>query len=182
MTLIGARTMQRQKGFTLLELIVVTLIIGLIIGVVNLSSGLSRQHDVQEEIERLAALIDLAAQESIFKSTEIALEFEESSYRFLTLIENEWQPIEADRILRQRQLPTGLEIELFIEGEQKEVFSIETEGSDKQNIPPRIFLLSSGEITPFEVSLKGADGDILYTLIGHINGELEIEKAEAEPS
>ncbi len=174
--------MQRQKGFTLLELIVVTLIIGLMIGVVNLSSGLNRQHNVQEEIERLAALIDLAAQESIFKSAEIALEFEESSYRFLTLIENEWQPIEADRILRQRQLPAGLEIELFIEGEKKEIFSVEVEGTDKKNIPPRIFLLSSGEITPFEFSLKASDGDTLYTLIGRINGELEIEKTEAQPS
>ncbi|MBL4852218.1 MAG: type II secretion system minor pseudopilin GspH [Gammaproteobacteria bacterium] len=174
--------MQGQKGFTLLELIVVTLIIGLMIGVINLSSGLNRQHDVQEEIERLAALIDLAAQESIFKSTEIALEFEESSYRFLTLIENEWQPIEADRILRQRQLPAGLEIELFVEGERQEIFSIETKDSEKKDIPPRIFLLSSGEITPFEVSLKGADGDTLYTLIGRINGELEIEKTEAKPS
>lgn len=174
--------MQRQKGFTLLELIVVTLIIGLMIGVVNLSSGLNRQVDVEEEIERLAALIDLAAQESVFKSAEIAVEFEESSYRFLTLVENEWLPIEADRILRERQLPAGLEIELFIEGEEKEVFRIEADDSDKKKIPPRIFLLSSGELTPFEVSLKSSDGDTLYTLTGQINGQLEIEKTEAKPS
>ncbi len=173
--------LQRQQGFTLLELIVVTLIMGLIIGVVNLSSGLNRQHDVREEIERLAALIDLAAQESIFKSAQIAVEFEENSYRFLTLVENKWQPIEADRILRERQLPAGLEIELFVEGERKEVFRIEAEGSDNEKVPPRIFLLSSGELTPFEASLKSSDGDTLYTLIGHINGQLEIEKSNARP-
>ncbi|MBL1432587.1 MAG: type II secretion system protein GspH [Gammaproteobacteria bacterium] len=174
--------MQRQKGFTLLELIVVTLIIGVIVGSVSLSSGLNRQVDVKEEIERLAALIDLAAQESVFKSTEIAVEFEENSYRFLTLVENEWQPIEADRLLRERQLPAGLEIELFIEGEEKEIFSVKTEGSDKKNIPPRIFLLSSGELTPFEISLKGVDGDTLYTLVGQINGQLAIKKIDAKAS
>lgn len=170
--------LRKQKGFTLLELIVVTLIIGLMIGVVNLSSGINRQVDVQEEIERLAALIDLAAQESVFKSAEIAVEFEENNYRFLTLVENEWQAIEADRILRERQLPAGLEMELFIEGEKKEVFDLGLGDDEDKKIPPRIFLLSSGELTPFEVSLKSTDGDTLYTLTGDINGALDIEKKE----
>jgi len=173
--------LRKQRGFTLLELIVVTLIIGLMIGVVNLSSGLNRQHDVKEEIERLAALIDLAAQESIFKSTEIAIEFEANSYRFLTLVDGEWRAIEADRILRERQLPAGLEIELFIEGEKEDVFSLGSK-EDKKNALPRIFLFSSGELTPFEISLKGGDGDKLYTLFGRINGALEIEKTKANES
>jgi len=177
----SSKALKRQRGFTLLELIVVTLIMGLMVGMINLSSGLSRQHDVQEEIERLAALIDLAAQESIFKSTEIAIEFEDSSYRFLTLVDGEWRAIEADRILRERQLPAGLEIELFIEGEKEDVFSLGAK-EDKKNTLPRIFLFSSGELTPFEISLKGDDGDKLYTLFGRINGELEIEKADANAS
>jgi len=166
--------MRHQKGFTLLELIVVTLIVGVIIGSVGLSSSLNRQVDVKEEIERLAALIDLAAQESVFKSTEIAVEFEENNYRFLTLVDNEWQTIEADRLLRERQLPASLEIELFIEGERKEIFELGLDADKK--VPPRIFLLSSGELTPFEVNLKSSEGNTLYTLTGDINGALDIEK------
>ncbi len=171
---------QRQQGFTLLELIVVTLIIGLMVGVVSLSSGLNRQHDVEEEIKRIAALVDLAAQESVFKSTEIALEFEEDRYRFLTLADNEWRSIEADKIFRERELPAGLELELFIEGEQQFEFNIEEFSLDEEEKDnhPRIFLFSSGELTPFELNLKNDDGDTLYTLTGSLTGELEIQKAE----
>ena len=173
---------QKQQGFTLLELIVVTLIIGLMLGVVTLSTGLGHQHDVEEEIERIAALINLAAEESVFKSTEISLEFEKDRYRFLTLVDNEWLPIEADRAFRERELPQGLELELFIEGAQKFVFDLPQQSRDKKPRLPRIFMFSSGELTPFELSMKNSDGDTLYTLFGRITGELEIEKTNTNAS
>ncbi len=174
---------QRQQGFTLLELIVVTLIIGLMLGVVTLSSGLNRQNDVGEEAERIAALIDIASQEAVFKSTEIALEFDETTYRFLTLVENDWAPLDADRLLRARSLPAGLEFEVFLEGESKFEFKIDEFSLDKEEKEesklPRVFLLSSGEVTPFELNLNNDDGDTLYTLSATITGEIEIEKVES---
>lgn len=172
----------RQYGFTLLELIVVVLIIGLMTGLVNLSSGLNRQHDIEEEVERIAALITLASEESIFKSTELALEFDTTSYRFLALSDDQWQALEGDRLLRERQLPAGLEIELYIEGERERLFTLATAKEKEKERKPRIYIFSSGELTPFELTLQHADGDKLYTLTGIANGQLEIHRAKRNAS
>ncbi len=162
-----------HAGFTLLELLAVILIIGIIVSFASLSIGQNTSRVVQDEAERLHGLIRLAGEEAVLQGRELALEFDHDRYRFLELSKADWQLVEEDNMLRERPLPEAIELELWLEG-------IETSFEDKESLP-RIFILSSGELTPFVLTLKTDEGEE-YSLQGLINGKLVLTRADDENS
>ena len=74
-------------------------------------------------------------------------------------------------MLRKRPLPEVVEIELTLE-------DVEASFEDKKNLP-RIFILSSGELSPFTLVLKIDEGEE-YSLQGEFNGNLILKRAEAD--
>jgi general secretion pathway protein H len=156
---------QRQVGFTLLELLAVIVIIGIVISFASLSIGQNSSRIAQEEAQRLQALIKLSSDEAVLQGREFSLEFDRQRYRFLELLEGDWLPVKEDPLLRERALPEALEVQLSLEG-------VDTNFEDKTNLP-RIFILSSGEITAFEMRLKTLEGEE-YTLQGQMNGKLSL--------
>lgn len=158
-----------QAGFTLLELLAVILIIGIIISLASFSIGQNASRIVQDEAERLHGLIRLAGEEAVLQGRELVLEFDYDRYRFLEQGKEGWLPVEGDKMLRERALPEAVELELLLEGG-------ETSFEDKENLP-RIFILSSGELTPFDITLKADEGEE-YLLQGLINGKLVLTRTE----
>lgn len=158
-----------ERGFTLLELLAVIVIIGIIISMATLSIGQNNSRIVQDEVERLHGLIQLAGEEAVLQGRELALEFDRQKYQFLELGSDGWQSVAEDPMLRERPLPEAVELTLMLEG-------IETSFDDKKNLP-RIFILSSGELTPFNMTLKIDEGEE-YSLQGLINGKLILTRAE----
>ncbi len=168
-----------SAGFTLIELMVVALIIGITLTYVVVSFNRNVDEDVQTEAQRLGALITLAAQESVLHSTEHALEFGLDSYKFLILNEGgQWQQPEDDAMLRERELPEGISLELYLEGHEFdfEDESTEDEEGEAQAVGPRAFMLSSGEMSPFEVELWHEDGEARFVVKAGITGKVEIEQ------
>src|SRR3569833_2760152 len=170
------RRTQSAAGFTLLEVLVVILIIGEIISFAALSIH-SADKSVEEETQRLAALIKLGSQEAVLQGREFALEFEADRYAFEVFDGVQWQPLADDVILRPRTLPVDVVVDLKLEGEQLALATPPpADGMEKseRQVPPRIFLLSSGEMSPFELSVHktGAGGD--YRLTGDSRGELKM--------
>ena len=105
-----------QKGFSLLELLVVIVIISILFTFTTLAiRGTSPEELIQTEAQRLDRLLQLASEEAILKGMEYGLEFKTSSYRFLVYFEGSWQPLEADKLLRERMLPENMEIELMVD-------------------------------------------------------------------
>ena len=164
-------TKKRAAGFTLLELMAVILIIGIIVSFASLSIGQNTSRIVQDEVERLHGLIQLAGEEAVLQRRELALEFDRDSYQFLEMGSEGWQPIEEDKMLRKRPLPEVVEVELTLE-------DVEASFEDKKNLP-RIFILSSGELSPFTLVLKIDEGEE-YSLQGEFNGNLILKRAEAD--
>lgn len=160
---------KNHAGFTLLELLTVILIIGIIISFASLSIGQNASRIVQDEVERLHGLIQLAGEEAVLQGRELALEFDHDRYRFLEWGKEDWQLVTEDQMLRERPLPETVELELLLEG-------IETSFEDKENLP-RIFIFSSGELTPFYMTLKADEGEE-YSLQGLINGKVILARAE----
>lgn len=159
----------RQSGFTLLELLAVVVIIGIVISIASLSIGQKNSHVVQDEAERLNGLLRLASEEAVMQGRELALEFSGEAYSFLELgTDNQWHLIGDDELLRDRSFPTNINIDLVVEGAQVSF-------DDKENLP-RIFVLSSGELTPFTLTLS-LDEEESYILDGAIDGKLTLTKA-----
>jgi general secretion pathway protein H len=94
---------RRERGFTLIELMVVMVIIGVTLGLVTLNAMPSQQQSLQQEAQRIALLLQLARDEAIVRNQQIAFEAGQESYRFLVRNERQWDPVERDDMLRERQ-------------------------------------------------------------------------------
>jgi general secretion pathway protein H len=155
-----------SRGFTLLEILVVVLIIGVVLGIATLAIRDNPEQRLETEGQRFAALLRLAAQEAVLQSREVAVVFERNGYHFLVLEEGEWiQP--EDKVFHPRALPDGMEFDLVIEGERLEF------GSQRRR-DPRIFVLSGGEMTPFELGIRFGDRSAVYRIRGDIGGRLAL--------
>lgn len=171
----------KHRGFSLLELLVVIVIISILFTFTTLAiRGTSPEELIQTEAQRLDRLLQLALEEAILKGQEYGLEFSPNSYRFLIYYEYTWQPLEGDKLLRERELPENMEFELEIE--QIDVLIEEAkdpDDEDEETPDPQVFLLSSGEITPeFSVRLVMPGVDTSYIVSGSINGEHKAEISE----
>jgi len=106
-------------GFTLIELMVVIVIIGLVAAATLLSLGGSgKDSQLEQERDRLAALIDYVRERAALQTVEYGLRCEQGHYRFLMYDNRQarWLEDPLDDALRPRQLPDGLEIALVVEG------------------------------------------------------------------
>ena len=105
------RARKNYRGFTLIELVVVLLIMGLFAGLV---STITRPDDrvlLRVEAERLAQLLDLAAMQSRLTGKSIAWSADGLGYRFWRFSEDTyWSEILDDDSLRARTLPQGMVI------------------------------------------------------------------------
>lgn len=90
------------RGFTLLELLVVLVIAGLLLGLVAFNAMPSERQALQTEAQRVALLLQLARDEAIVRNRPIAFEAEPHRYRFLEREGNRWQALEQDDLLRER--------------------------------------------------------------------------------
>jgi general secretion pathway protein H len=163
------RSPSPPRGFTLLEVLVVMLIIGITVSFAALSLN-GDNHELEDEARRLQALIALTGQEAVLQSKEMAMQFRDDSYEFQDFDGEKWQPLENDETLRPRTLPDDLVLEYRAEGDKM------TLGSDKdKKAPPRIYFLSSGEVSPFELTLRRRGEDRTYTLTGDVRGKTALK-------
>ena len=92
-----------SRGFTLLELLVVLVIVGITLGAVTFNAMQSGQQMLQNDAQRIALLLQLARDEAIVRNHPIAFEAEADRYRFLLFEENKWQALKQDDMLRERE-------------------------------------------------------------------------------
>jgi general secretion pathway protein H len=103
----NAHAVGRARGFTLLELLVVLVIAGLLLGLVAFNALPSKRQALQTEAQRIALLLQLARDEAIVRNRAIAFEAEPERYRFLEREGNAWIPVPQDDLLRERSFSQG---------------------------------------------------------------------------
>lgn len=93
----------RTRGFTLVELLVVMVIIGLTLGMATLNAIPSPRQDLDKEAQRLALLLQLARDEAIVRNRLVAFEANGERYRFMVRGDAGWEPVTRDDLLRERE-------------------------------------------------------------------------------
>ncbi|MDG1233468.1 MAG: type II secretion system minor pseudopilin GspH [Pseudomonadales bacterium] len=151
------------KGFTLIEILVVLLIVTILAGVtIARLPTFSRNADFETETRRLQLLFNMARQESILDSTEFGFRLTDDGYKFLKFDDGSQSWKDAESPFQVRSLPD--ELRLVIEADSKG-FSFLGE-----NLPP-ILILSSGENTPFRLILQSRLQRASRTLMSEGYGE-----------
>lgn len=188
-------------GFTLIEVMLVILLIGLLASAVVINfSGESRDKQLETHTGRLQQLIHIASETAMLKQQEFGLFVDNDGYRFMLFQDDKWHSIREPKSLRPRQFPPGYKIELELEGlewsegnllsqlewqeeeetlfeensfDQREAEKLQQEAEEgKTTTPklrtgieiaprqkddpklPQIYLLSSGEVTPFLLTVR----------------------------
>ena len=162
-----------QKGFTLIEIMVVIVIVAVLIGAVALSFPPVGDKLLKENADRFSALISLAQDEAILQSTELAVEITPTGYSFYQNIDNSWTDF-SDMPFKKRQLPTEINTKMYLDG-----ILIDLKDRDKNK--PQVVILSSGEMTPFTYTLQFKDKSEI-TLKVDANGEIENTFLQKESS
>ena len=104
----------RRRGFTLVEMLVVLMIMGLFIGLVSTITRPDDRAVLQLEAERLSQLLDFAAMEARLTGKSIAWTADESGYRFWRAGDDaNWSEIRDSELLRARTLPQGMVVSRF---------------------------------------------------------------------
>ena len=141
----------KNGGFTLLELLVVLAILGIVAGLVTLSTAPAEQRRVAEEADRLAALFRLAQDEARISGQRMIWQADARGYRFLTS-DGVRGAQNADDPLRPRQWPFSVQ---FIDA-------------------PEVLFGREPLMTPARLHLVTADGQLTLELDEF--GELRVPK------
>lgn len=175
-----------QQGFTFLEILAVIVIIGITITFASLSlSSRAGEDRLAAEAERLHALLVLASDEAIIQGEQIGLLVAADGYAFYHLEDNQWIAYEQGS-LRERRLPEGMTLYLSGDTEDRDkAFKIVAESNpdqDKKSVSPQVYMLSSGELTPFTLQLRASHLKAHYQAEGDITGQIKIKRIGEQPT
>jgi len=177
-----------SAGFTLIELLVVLVLVGVIgtFAVVNLAPRTDPR--LENEARRLAAVLELAAETAVLQGRELGLVIDREGYRLARLGDDGgWEMIGGggDRVLRPQPLPEDMEVRWVADGlpgERTPGGSGDNGdgGREAQRNSPVILMLSSGELTPFQLTLGWRDTRQRegWLLEGSLTGNLTLTRAE----
>jgi general secretion pathway protein H len=155
----------RHKGFTLIEMLVVLLLVGLALGV-TLRVGFGNDpQDMESGIRALAVATELASQDAVLDNEIIGLDFfrdpdlQQTGYRWLQFDGEKWVAQESGTAApAETYLQASLQISLFIDGMPKEPeLRVGLALADNfVDFAPEIILLPTREMTPFVLELESA--------------------------
>jgi general secretion pathway protein H len=200
----AARKPSDAGGFTLIEVMVVVVIIGVISAMLLTSFNLiGNDRNLKEQATRLASLIELTVDEATLQGRDFGLEVMRGGYRFVELdpILGKWNEVIGDDLLRPRTLEENMEFELVIEernitledkaadtgtaddeeeDEEESAFQKRDNRDGLDDYSPHILILSSGDTTPFVLRIVRRTDLAEITLSMLITGELKINAADDE--
>lgn len=173
-----------STGFTLLEIMLVLVLLGVMAVVVVPTIAPPQKEDAKTEAYRFYQLIQLWTEQSLLSGQTLGLRVEDESYRLLRLTSQDWQSVEQDRTVTSVTLPEGVEMELEVTGfveEEDRLFDRDglfddemfAEEDDKPE-PPQVVLMGNGEIISFTLTFL-ADKKRLWSVKGNDVATFEIE-------
>lgn len=151
-----------NSGFTLVELLVVLVIVGLLASVVVLT--LPGGGDLRADAQALAARVKLASQESILEGVPTGLRVTPEGYAFYSLRDGVWSEVTSAPAFQRRTWRAGVAAELM------RTANTASTGPDRKVVVPDVVFDPTGMASPFTVSLSesGARFAVEHTAKGEV--------------
>lgn len=151
-------------GFTLIELMVVLVIVGIMISFTVLSlGGRSVDDRIEHEARRLDRTLRFALEEAEVKGLVIGFRYLPDRYEFMVPGEKGWEPY-ASGPFRPQPFAAPLTLQLRVEDRVVPPAQDTDKGDEKADPKPQIMLLPSGEVTAFRMLVGAGGSQTLYAI------------------
>ena len=190
----------KQHGFTLIEVMVVIVLIGLMASLVQFNiSGNNPADKLKHESARFAAIFEVAADYGMLNNVELGLIVKKDSYQFVGYDGTQWTEIPDQdwqaHVTMSEEIELSLELDdlpideplLFdadtFKEKDEDDFTLMSKEEREKKIIPQVYILSGGDLTPFSVTfrlnedlafIEGAE-DLAYRVTGIYSIPLTIE-------
>lgn len=163
--------LQRSRGFSLLELLLVLLLLGLLAGAALTLDFNGSPQRTEALAQEFAVAMQHATQEAILGGAALGLDFftvvptRNSSaawgYRWLILQDSAWQPL-PERMMPEvahEVFAADIQATLQVEGKKRAFENQVTLTGDEPDFVPEVLLWPTREVTPFVLSVRPAAAD-----------------------
>lgn len=158
-----------QNGFTLLEIMLVLLLMGMISAgvVMTLPNNLTSEENIHWQAQRFSTVLQFAEDEALISGMELGILFAKNSYQFVfyDYKSKKWLAVVSELFEAKVELPESMELEYTLSGSVwdeivtdnqddfiDDDYLVEIEGDDELiSLIPQVYVMSSGEVTPFSV-------------------------------
>ena len=158
---------ERSHGFTLIEILVVVLIIGITLGFALLAFGdFGSKRRIVMAAEQFVNYVKFVQQQAILETSTLGISLNKNNYQVLRFqTPTDWQVMPQKNIFREQHFPDNA------------VVSIETTTNRKG--APQIIINSSGDMTPFKLNISSERQINIASVIGKSNGTIAIQLLQA---
>nr|WP_318526581.1 type II secretion system minor pseudopilin GspH [Vibrio tritonius] len=163
--------MKSIRGFTLIEIMLVLVLLALSSAAVISTIPTSKNHLAEKTARSAFEKLQLLNEEAVLSGTDYGLRVDEKQsppqLQFMQLSEKGWQPVERLQFNAHIAIDPRLNVVFKVGGDtwakdDDRLFSdaplfddnMFVEEKKKKALPPQIFILSSGETTPFTLSFS----------------------------
>ena len=192
----------RLAGFTLLEILVVILIIGIVTAGMLLSMNFAgKDTELQTEGKRLLSLMKYTRDQAELQTRNYGIVFSQHGYAFVVygVRSRAWRRVFEDDTLRERRLPSGLDFKLVVDARpivldeslklpsaspseagssaksDSSAGSKSGSDSDSTAFAPQVMIFSSGDLSSFKVTVERPSTGRSITLHEDQDGDI-VEK------
>ncbi|WP_210642487.1 MULTISPECIES: type II secretion system minor pseudopilin GspH [unclassified Pseudomonas] len=134
---------RHSRGFTLLELMVVIVLIGVVVGMVSLAIGPSPTREARQQAQDFIRVVQQLRERAVLDGQEYGVRLQPRGYQALRLESLGWTAVSA-----VHRLPESLTLGLEQDGHLLTL--------DDAQGPPQLLMLSSDEISAFRLFIKVA--------------------------
>ena len=187
-----------SAGFSLIELLAILLIIGLGVGLVSFRISDNSAYQLRIDAKQLANNAALLTEEAVLSGEQWGIDLylevddqgrDQYGYRWLHKLPDRWEVKAIDSMQTDNLFHPSLAMELELEGVDQEIGFKQAEqtrkvenvasGPDEAPLEPDIWLLSSGEVTPFRLRiLEWQEEGLEIVIIADQLGRIELQGNE----
>lgn len=154
--------MHAKRGFTLIEILVVIVIIGITIGFALLAFGdFGASRRVIVNAEQLSSYIKLLQQSAILENNNFGIYINNDGYTTYRLEQGQWQPMPTKSIFHPRSFPNTMTVQVQVGSKDK---------------GPDIVVDSSGDLSNFVINLGTDKNPTMARLFNDSDGQLIIQR------
>jgi general secretion pathway protein H len=171
----------RSKGFTLVEILVVVVIMAVVISLAVLSIGVTgRDNQLDQEGRRIQALIDLLHERALLEGRDFGVSIQPNAYDFLVYdtIRDQWARFDLENEFRHRDLPKGVTFQLQLDQQPVVLKAPDKALSGGTLQAPQLAIAASGEGTPFRLILQRDATQAQAAVNGDAMGKLSLDTSD----